>query len=115
MIRRPPRSTLFPYTTLFRSPAGARTADRRKWSGTCASLLTDRRRQVQPARPSQSFRRRPRLGALAVGGGGVVEEAGAAGGQGAPAAAELEDGHGGGGEARACGAGSGWVTLAGGP
>src|SRR5260370_8961424 len=24
MIRRPPRSTLFPYTTLFRSPDGAR-------------------------------------------------------------------------------------------
>src|SRR2546422_5289603 len=24
MIRRPPRSTLFPYTTLFRSPCGAR-------------------------------------------------------------------------------------------
>src|SRR5256885_11152931 len=24
MIRRPPRSTLFPYTTLFRSPAGDR-------------------------------------------------------------------------------------------
>src|SRR2546428_6212831 len=24
MIRRPPRSTLFPYTTLFRSPQGAR-------------------------------------------------------------------------------------------
>src|SRR5205823_11224372 len=24
MIRRPPRSTLFPYTTLFRSPAGER-------------------------------------------------------------------------------------------
>src|SRR3712207_8493056 len=24
MIRRPPRSTLFPYTTLFRSPGGAR-------------------------------------------------------------------------------------------
>src|SRR2546429_6516372 len=28
MIRRPPRSTLFPYTTLFRSPAGA-TSGRR--------------------------------------------------------------------------------------
>src|SRR5436305_12678871 len=28
MIRRPPRSTLFPYTTLFRSDAGARIADR---------------------------------------------------------------------------------------
>src|SRR5438477_2267580 len=26
MIRRPPRSTLFPYTTLFRSPRGARRA-----------------------------------------------------------------------------------------
>src|SRR3989441_9570674 len=26
MIRRPPRSTLFPYTTLFRSTPGARTA-----------------------------------------------------------------------------------------
>src|SRR5256885_11748279 len=26
MIRRPPRSTLFPYTTLFRSPTGARIA-----------------------------------------------------------------------------------------
>src|SRR5436309_6211205 len=26
MIRRPPRSTLFPYTTLFRSPTGARAA-----------------------------------------------------------------------------------------
>src|SRR5260370_29388508 len=25
MIRRPPRSTLFPYTTLFRSPAAARS------------------------------------------------------------------------------------------
>src|SRR6266850_4967554 len=25
MIRRPPRSTLFPYTTLFRSPAGAKS------------------------------------------------------------------------------------------
>src|SRR5260370_12991576 len=25
MIRRPPRSTLFPYTTLFRSAAGSRT------------------------------------------------------------------------------------------
>src|SRR5687768_17694800 len=29
MIRRPPRSTLFPYTTLFRSHAGARVPARR--------------------------------------------------------------------------------------
>src|SRR2546425_2445069 len=29
MIRRPPRSTLFPYTTLFRSPAGDKEEPRR--------------------------------------------------------------------------------------
>src|SRR2546426_8315856 len=29
MIRRPPRSTLFPYTTLFRSPRGARSRSAR--------------------------------------------------------------------------------------
>src|SRR5687767_15316935 len=28
MIRTPPRSTLFPYTTLFRSPGGGRDRDR---------------------------------------------------------------------------------------
>src|SRR3712207_7296601 len=32
MIRRPPRSTLFPYTTLFRSPAG-----RGEWRNLAAS------------------------------------------------------------------------------
>src|SRR2546422_5770816 len=30
MIRRPPRSTLFPYTTLFRSPTGLTIPDRRQ-------------------------------------------------------------------------------------
>src|SRR5947208_8367041 len=30
MIRRPPRSTLFPYTTLFRSPRGSRQPNRRQ-------------------------------------------------------------------------------------
>src|SRR5258707_8750399 len=40
MIRRPPRSTLFPYTTLFRSP------------DQCAGHLRDRRRDRRPhARP----------------------------------------------------------------
>src|SRR3712207_7175597 len=33
MIRRPPRSTLFPYTTLFRSPGGARSLDRLRRGG----------------------------------------------------------------------------------
>src|SRR2546430_13675562 len=32
MIRRPPRSTLFPYTTLFRSRTGARTGAGRRGS-----------------------------------------------------------------------------------
>src|SRR5258707_10919736 len=34
MIRRPPRSTLFPYTTLFRSPRDA--AHPRYWTGSSA-------------------------------------------------------------------------------
>src|SRR2546429_6004995 len=33
MIRRPPRSTLFPYTTLFRS------VQRRRWMGTSLALV----------------------------------------------------------------------------
>src|SRR2546427_1293025 len=32
MIRRPPRSTLFPYTTLFRSFTGARCLPKGPWS-----------------------------------------------------------------------------------
>src|SRR3712207_8767035 len=48
MIRRPPRSTLFPYTTLFRSPArpgrgpGPRRASRRVGSALPCSFLRDR-------------------------------------------------------------------------
>src|SRR2546422_4951210 len=36
MIRRPPRSTLFPYTTLFRSPYASRTRGRATRPGTPA-------------------------------------------------------------------------------
>src|SRR2546422_6029172 len=39
MIRRPPRSTLFPYTTLFRSPASPAAASRTSWGVTTLSLL----------------------------------------------------------------------------
>src|SRR3712207_7535438 len=42
MIRRPPRSTLFPYTTLFRSPRGARPA---------AAQAADRLAPGRPAGP----------------------------------------------------------------
>src|SRR5688572_32453817 len=31
MLRRPPRSTLFPYTTLFRSPELLAEAEKRRW------------------------------------------------------------------------------------
>src|SRR5690349_23910884 len=48
MIRRPPRSTLFPYTTLFRSssprvrpPAPARTSPSRRSSATAATRCVD--------------------------------------------------------------------------
>src|SRR5437868_9632561 len=43
MIPRPPRSTLFPYTTLFRSPACCRKSSSRRWR------LTPR--TVRAARP----------------------------------------------------------------
>src|SRR3712207_6915557 len=67
MIRRPPRSTLFPYTTLFRSVRsplprprnhhrprsrlGDEPADRLQWR---------RARHRQPARPGGRLRRAPR-------------------------------------------------------
>src|SRR2546430_2932763 len=47
MIRRPPRSTLFPYTTLFRSTDGCTPERRRTTNGerTQSSLWTTRRAQ----------------------------------------------------------------------
>src|SRR5258708_25282197 len=47
MIRRPPRSTLFPYTTLFRSPRRMRSGSER--SGESSRVL----RPVQGADPAQ--------------------------------------------------------------
>src|SRR5258707_2400322 len=52
MIRRPPRSTLFPYTTLFRSGAGV--------GGVLGSLARILRRD----RPGQSTRRPPANGII---------------------------------------------------
>src|SRR5258708_14711673 len=42
MIRRPPRSTLFPYTTLFRSKAGAATPPLMERAGAAAAQLAAR-------------------------------------------------------------------------
>src|SRR5690349_23865134 len=55
MIRRPPRSTLFPYTTLFRSLPRRRPAARGGAAGRCPRL------RAAPARPRRG----------GVGGGGA--------------------------------------------
>src|SRR5260221_8640857 len=52
MIRRPPRSTLFPYTTLFRSSDGERS------SGTRISPTSTRRGGEGPACHPARWRRR---------------------------------------------------------
>src|SRR2546426_2511659 len=48
MIRRPPRSTLFPYTTLFRSPRGRRTRlrGRTSWRSACRGRRRRARRRT---------------------------------------------------------------------
>src|SRR3712207_8319882 len=60
MIRRPPRTTLFPYTTLFRSPV---------WSSSSCRFFA-----VMVVRSRDSRKHRPRLGRLGLwmGSGGRV-------------------------------------------
>src|SRR2546427_7025021 len=58
MIRRPPRSTLFPYTTLFRSPDQTP-----RWSGVLFFAQTYAR---------ASLERRPRSHVNAAAGGGAL-------------------------------------------
>src|SRR3712207_8818014 len=48
MIRRPPRSTLFPYTTLFRSSLRCREAERLHMISTRRSLLEYRMAALVP-------------------------------------------------------------------
>src|SRR6266581_7684972 len=49
MIRRPPRSTLFPYTTLFRSTTPARRRSRRPagWTRRCRSRSEEHTSELQ--------------------------------------------------------------------
>src|SRR2546426_2903961 len=57
MIRRPPRSTLFPYTTLFRSPAAIRLLRmKRRWPLRSAHYAASKRRRS----PAHSWSRRRR-------------------------------------------------------
>src|SRR3712207_8555113 len=55
MIRRPPRSTLFPYTTLFRSPRSSARYSRR--GSEDARRCRGFRRASAPARPRPAPRR----------------------------------------------------------
>src|SRR2546430_11257520 len=45
MIRRPPRSTLFPYTTLFRSSMRTHRSPREDWSSCNTHQLPDQQHQ----------------------------------------------------------------------
>src|SRR6266568_7814727 len=51
MIRRPPRSTLFPYTTLFRSGPVPRAAPKRSGAAGGLPLRVRHRRQLRAAAP----------------------------------------------------------------
>src|SRR3712207_8359947 len=51
MIRRPPRSTLFPYTTLFRSEVGARGARGQDAHLRRVDLVVLDQRAARPVRP----------------------------------------------------------------
>src|SRR2546427_5688784 len=69
MIRRPPRSTLFPYTTLFRSRmedalrkvASEFGQEYPIWLGGQKVTTKDKRSSTNPSRPSQIDRKSTRL------------------------------------------------------
>src|SRR5256885_5239545 len=55
MIRRPPRSTLFPYTTLFRSP-GPPSRERRRRCRRCQDRIGQPLSQIPPPTDRKSTR-----------------------------------------------------------
>src|SRR2546430_12983336 len=67
MIRRPPRSTLFPYTTLFRSQRAALVVKPFKWPSLLSALEAEHGRGAERYSSSMSMRlgakhcRAPRL------------------------------------------------------
>src|SRR5256885_5456043 len=62
MIRRPPRSTLFPYTTLFRSETIAYAVRDREILGPAAAVAGARRRIGRVGAPSVTQARRDAAG-----------------------------------------------------
>src|SRR3712207_7769958 len=71
MIRRPPRSTLFPYTTLFRSKWGEGVCQHRQVPERDAGLLAERIAPVTEIRrirrPARLVRLQPSIGAIVNG------------------------------------------------
>src|SRR2546426_7437393 len=68
MIRRPPRSTLFPYTTLFRSPPDEGFEGRRDADQTHGHIrLPQRRRLVRDQQPDTTEQRARRRFHVVVG------------------------------------------------
>src|SRR5256885_12478972 len=63
MIRRPPRSTLFPYTTLFRSLEDGQGRSRRVSQQDCRETKADGPGAHQPAGHAAERARQPPLGA----------------------------------------------------
>src|SRR5438034_4612689 len=53
MIRRPPRSTLFPYTTLFRSPSSGPAGIDGRFSGTVPVDFLSFQRRIPPMRSEE--------------------------------------------------------------
>src|SRR5437899_9915930 len=69
LTRRPPRSTLFPYTTLFRSDADGRTAARakRESAGTRSAFHPATRRAPNPGWKADRDRKSTRLNSSHLG------------------------------------------------
>src|SRR3989454_3362752 len=61
MIRRPPRSTLFPYTTLFRSPLREATGGHGGLIDVSGRPARQRPRRPPPRRPPERDRKSTRL------------------------------------------------------
>src|SRR2546430_6823933 len=67
MIRRPPRSTLFPYTTLFRSESGASRLSLEEGELSMISLLRQRQAEVGALCRRYHVRRLELFGSAAIG------------------------------------------------
>src|SRR2546429_5165195 len=62
MIRRPPRSTLFPYTTLFRSTATSRVRNGLPTTAACFSSMPIRGiRRLDSARTTETAKKSPTM------------------------------------------------------